>query len=86
MEVVMPQEDYSKLLQTIMALSLEQKLSLLSVLEESVQDNIPSPPKITVSSIEELNKKLDEGLEDINSGNVVPAEVVNQRLHEKYGI
>lgn len=82
----MPQEDYSKLLQTIMALSLEQKLSLLSVLEESVQDNIPSPPKITVSSIEELNKKLDEGLEDINSGNVVPAEVVNQRLHEKYGI
>ena len=82
----MPQEDYSKLLQTIMALSLEQKLSLLSVLEESVQDNIPAPPKITVSSIEELNKKLDEGLEDINSGNVIPAEVVNQRLQEKYGI
>ena len=48
--------------------------------------NIPAPPKITVSSIEELNKKLDEGLEDINSGNVVPAEVVNQRLHEKYEI
>ena len=82
----MPQEDYSKLLQTIMALSLEQKMTLLSVLEESLQDNMPNPPKITVSTIEELNQKLDEGLEDINSGNVVPAEVVNQRLHEKYGI
>ncbi|MBR5400709.1 MAG: hypothetical protein IK102_02755 [Treponema sp.] len=82
----MPQEDYSKLLQTIMALSLEQKMTLLSVLEESLQDNMPNPPKITVSTIEELNQKLDEGLEDINSGNVIPAEVVNQRLHEKYGI
>ena len=48
--------------------------------------NKPAPQKITVSSIEELNKQLDEGLEDINSGNVVPAEAVNQRLHEKYGI
>ena len=62
----MPQEDYSKLLQTIMALSLEQKMTLLSVLEESLQDNMPNPPKITVSTIEELNQKLDEGLEDIN--------------------
>ena len=82
----MPQEDYSKLLNTILALSFEQRLNLLSVLAESLQDNVPTPPDMSVSSIAELNQKLDEGLSDIKAGRVVPAEVVNKRLHEKYGI
>lgn len=82
----MPQEDYSKLLNTILALSFEQRLNLLSVVAESLQDNVPTPPDMSVSSIRELNQKLDEGLSDIKAGRVVPSEVVNQRLHEKYGI
>ncbi len=82
----MPQEDYSKLINTILTLSFEQRLNLLSVVADSLQDNIPVPPDMTVSSISDLNQRLNEGLEDIKAGNVIPAEVVNQRLHEKYGI
>lgn len=82
----MPQEDYSKLINTILTLSFEQRLNLLSVVANSLQDNIPVPPDMTVSSISDLNQRLNEGLEDIKAGNVIPAEVVNQRLHEKYGI
>lgn len=82
----MPQEDYSKLLNTILTLSFEQRLNLLSVVAESLQDKDPVPPDMSVSSINELNKKLDEGLSDIKAGRVIPVEVVNQRLHEKYGI
>ncbi|SEQ52219.1 hypothetical protein SAMN04487977_10595 [Treponema bryantii] len=82
----MPQEDYSKLLNTILTLSFEQRLNLLSVVAESLQDKDPVPPDMSVSSINELNQKLDEGLSDIKAGRVIPGEVVNQRLHEKYGI
>ena len=82
----MPQEDYSKLLSTVLALSFEQRLNLLSVVAASLQDNIPIPTDMTVSSINELKQKLDEGLSDIKAGRVIPAEVVNKRLHEKYGI
>lgn len=82
----MPQEDYSKLLNTILTLSFEQRLNLLSVVAESLQDKDPVPPDMSVSSINELNQKLDEGLSDIKAGRVIPVEVVNQRLHEKYGI
>ena len=82
----MPQEDYSKLLNTILALSFEQRLNLLSVVAESLQDNVPTPPDMSVSSVNELKHKLDEGLSDIKDGRVIPAEVVNKRLNEKYGI
>ncbi len=82
----MPQEDYSKLINTILTLSFEQKLNLLSVVADSLQDNIPVPPDMSVASISELKARINEGLEDIKAGKVTPAEVVNQRLHEKYGI
>ena len=42
-----------------------------------------TPPSLTVSSVEELNQKLNEGLASIKNGQCIPAEVVNQRLHEK---
>ena len=70
----MPQEDYSKLINTILTLSFEQRLNLLSVVADSLQDNIPVPPDMTVSSISDLNQRLNEGLEDIKAGNVIPAE------------
>ena len=82
----MPQEDYSKLLNTILTLSFEQRLNILSVVADSLKDTIPVPPSLSVSSIEELNQRLDEGLSDIKAGRVISAEVVNKRLHEKYGI
>ena len=82
----MPQEDYSKLINTIPTLSFEQRLSLLSILADSLQEEIPVSPRLKVSSIEELHLKLDEGLADIEAGRVTPAEVVHQKLHQKYGI
>lgn len=85
MEDVMPQEDYSKLVATILALNYQQRLSLRAVLDESLQEEY-APPSLNVSSVAELNKKLDEGLASIKNGQCIPAEVVNKRFHEKYGI
>lgn len=82
----MPKEDYSKLLNTILTLSYQQKLSLYTILEDSIQDEISAPASITVSSTDELHKRIDEGLSDIKEGRVTPAETVHQRLFEKYGI
>ncbi|MBO4508119.1 MAG: hypothetical protein J5747_05725 [Spirochaetaceae bacterium] len=76
----MHQEDYSKLINTILTLSFEQRLSLLSVLANSLQQEIPASPHVTVSSIEELHQKLDEGLADIEAGRVVFAKAVHQNL------
>ena len=82
----MPQEDYSKLLNTILTLSYQQKLSLYTMLEDSIQEELSAPASITVSSTDELHKKIDEGLSDIKKGRVTPAETVHHRLFEKYGI
>ena len=82
----MPQEDYSKLLNAILTLSYQQKLSLYTMLEDSIQEEISAPASITVSSTDELHRKIDEGLCDIKKGRVTPAETVHQRLFEKYGI
>ena len=53
---------------------------------QELQDIIPLPPNMSVASISELKARINEGLEDIIAGKVIPAEVVNQRLHEKYGM
>ena len=50
------------------------------------QEECPLPQDLSVSSISELKARINEGLEDIKAGKVIPAEVVNQRLHEKYGM
>ena len=50
------------------------------------QEEISVPISFTVSSTDELHKKIDEGLSDIKEGRVTPAETVHQRLFEKYGI
>ena len=50
------------------------------------QEEISVPTSITVSSTDELRKKIDEGLSDIKEGRVSPAETVHQRLFEKYSI
>ena len=82
----MPQEDYSKLVAAILEMSYQQRLSLRDMLDESLQQEEYAPPSLTVSSVEELNQKLNEGLASIKNGQCIPAEVVDQRLHEKYGI
>ncbi|MCR4938472.1 MAG: hypothetical protein K5930_00015 [Treponemataceae bacterium] len=82
----MPQEDYSKLVATILALSYQQRLSLFSVLQDSLLEEEPAPPSLRVSSVEDLHQKLDEGLASIKEGRCIPADVVHQRFHEKYGI
>ena len=79
----MPQEDYSKLVAAILERSYQQRLSLRDMLEESLQQEEYAPPSITVSSVEELHQKLDEGLASIKNDQYVSAEVVDQRLHEK---
>ena len=78
----MPQEDYSKLVASILALSYQQRLALKNVLDESLQ----APEFIDGVTPDELHSKLDEGLSSINAGRVISADVVNKRLHEKYGI
>ncbi|MCL2638172.1 MAG: type II toxin-antitoxin system RelB/DinJ family antitoxin [Oscillospiraceae bacterium] len=45
---------------------------------------MPAPESIIVRSIEELYAKLEEAEEDIAAGRVIPAEVVHERLKEKY--
>ena len=50
------------------------------------QEECPLPQDLSVSSISELESRLSEGLEEIKAGKEIPAEVVNQRLHEKYGM
>jgi hypothetical protein len=82
----MPQEDYSKLVAAILEMSYQQRLSLRDMLDESLQQEEYAPPRLSVSSVEELHQKLDEGLTSIRNGQCIPAEVVDQRLHEKYGI
>lgn len=47
------------------------------------QEDYSAPASISVSSVEELRKKLSEGLSDIEASRVIPAAVVNQRLREK---
>ena len=84
--IVMPQEDYSKAINAILSMTYQQRLSLLYVLSESLQETEPAPKSITVSSVQELHKKLDESLEDIKVGRFSSAESVRQRLSEKYGI
>jgi hypothetical protein len=56
------------------------------MLEDSIQEEISAPASITVSSTDELHRKIDEGLCDIKKGRVTPAETVHQRPFEKYGI
>ncbi len=82
MKDVMPQEDYSKLVASILALSYQQRLSLKDVLDESLQ----ASEFITGVTPDEIRSKLNKGLASINAGRVVSADVVNKRLHEKYGI
>ena len=54
--------------------------------ESSPKEGIPQFNNEKVSSLKKLNHMLDEGLSDIKAGRVIPAEVVNQRFHEKYGV
>lgn len=51
-----------------------------------LQEDYSALASVTVSSVEELRQKLDEGLSDIEAGRVIPAAVVNQRLRKRYGI
>ena len=46
------------------------------------QEEISVPISLTVSSIDELFKMIDEGLSDIKEGRISPAETVHQRLFE----
>ena len=46
------------------------------------QEEISVPISLTVSSIDELFKMIDEGLSDIKEGRISPAETVHKRLFE----
>ena len=77
----MPQEDYSKAVASILAMSYQQRLGLLSVLADSLQDKTPAPKRITVSSREELHQKLQEGLKSIEEGRTYSTEEVTAYLN-----
>ena len=63
----------------------EDNMDFISLILLS-KDDISQPYNISISSLEELNVLLDEGLSDIKAERVIPAEAVKKRLHEKYGI
>ena len=50
------------------------------------KESFTQPDKIEISSMKELNQKLNEGLSDIEDGRVIPADVVNKCLHDKFRI
>ena len=82
----MPQEDYSKAVASILAMSYQQRLGLLSVLAESLQDKNSAPQRITVNSKEELHQKLEEGLKSIEEGCTYSTEEVKEYLNQRFGI
>ena len=82
----MPQEDYSKAIASILAMSYQQRLALLSLLAESLQDKTPAPQRVTVNSREELHQKLEEGLKSIQEGRTYSTEEVAAYLNERFGI
>ena len=82
----MPQEDYSKAVASILAMSYQQRLGLLSLLAESLQDKTPAPQRVTVNSREELHQKLEEGLKNIEEGRTYSTEEVAAYMNERFGI
>ena len=82
----MPQEDYSKAIASILAMSYQQRLALLSLLAESLQDKTPAPQRVTINSREELHQKLEEGLKSIQEGRTYSTEEVAAYLNERFGI
>ena len=82
----MPQEDYSKAIASILAMSYQQRLGLLSLLAESLQDKTPAPQRVTVTSREELHQKLNEGLKSIDEGKTYSIEEVSAYLNQRFGI
>ena len=82
----MPQEDYSKAVASILAMSYQQRLGLLSVLAESLQDTSPAPQRVTVNSLEELQQKLEEGRKSIEEGRTYSEEEVTAYFHERFGV
>ena len=84
--VTMPQEDYSKAIASILAMSYQQRLGLLTLLAESLQDKTPAPPRVTVTSSEELHQKLNEGLKSIDEGKTYSIEEVSAYLNQRFGI
>ena len=82
----MPQEDYSKAIASILAMSYQQRLGLLTLLAESLQDKTPAPQRVTVTSREELHQKLNEGLKSIDEGKTYSTEDVAAYLNQRFGI
>ena len=82
----MPQEDYSKAIASILSMSYQQRLGLLSILAESLQDKTPAPQRVTVTSREELHQKLNEGLKSIDEGKTYSTEDVAAYLNQRFGI
>ena len=82
----MPQEDYTKAVASILAMSYQQRLGLLSVLAESLQDTSPAPQRVTVNSLEELQQKLEEGRKSIEEGRTYSEEEVTAYFHERFGV
>ena len=82
----MPQEDYTKAIASILAMSYQQRLGLLTLLAESLQDKTPAPPRVTVTSRDELHQKLNEGLKSIDEGKTYSTEEVASYLNQRFGI
>ena len=81
----MPVEEYTNLTAAVLSLSYQQRLSLLSLLAASLQEKAPAPASVTVDSVQDLQQKLQEGLDSMERGRAIPAEEVHRRLQQRFG-
>lgn len=82
----MAYEEYVALSEKVVSLPYTQRLDLLTLLAESLNEKYSAPKNLAVSSKEDLHNKLMEGLEDFSSGKVIAASDVKNIFKAKYGI
>lgn len=73
-EIKMAYEEYIALSEKVISLPYSQRLDLLSRIADSLNEEDYAPENITVNSKEDLHKKLQEGLDDLNCGRTVSEE------------
>lgn len=82
----MAYEEYVALSEKVISLPYTQRLDLLTLLAESLNEKYSAPENLTVSSKEDLHNKLMEGLNDLKSGRTVAASEAKNIFKAKYGI
>ena len=82
---MMTDEEFINYCMDMHYLTPDQKLIYLKQLVDSMQKDYVKPSFI-VTSEEELNKKLEEGMKSAKEGKCLSPEEVFKKIREKYGL